>query len=107
MDMMAGPDRYHRSILLFGEEGQRKLRATSVVVAGAGGLGSPLAQHLALLGVRKIVLVDSDELDETSRNRFIGAHHDDAVPGSPKVLLVDRLIKTINPGVESIPLQVS
>ena len=105
--MTAEADRYHRNILLFGEEGQRRLRATCVVIAGVGGLGSPLAQHLALLGVKRVVLIDSEELDETNRNRFIGARSEDAVPGSPKVQLVDRLIKEINPDVESIPLQIS
>lgn len=105
--MTALADRYHRNILLFGKEGQRKLRATSVVIGGVGGLGSPLAQHLALLGVGKIVHVDSEELDETNRNRFIGARHDDPVPGSPKVQLIDRLIREINPEVESVPLRAS
>lgn len=41
--------RFDRNIRLFGEEGQRKLRAANVTVIGVGGLGSPLAQHLARL----------------------------------------------------------
>lgn len=98
------PDRYHRSILLFGAEGHAKLRSTSVVVIGAGGLGSPLAQHLALLGVQKIASVDEEELDETNRNRFVGARHTDPVPGSKKVALVDRLIRETNPDVQSVPI---
>ena len=98
------PDRYHRNILLFGAEGQRKLRSTSVLVAGAGGLGSALIQHLALLGVKRVASVDDEELDETNRNRFIGARHTDPVPGSMKVDLVDRMVREINPEVESIPV---
>lgn len=97
-------DRYHRNILLFGAEGQRKLRSTAIAVMGVGGLGSPLVQHLTLLGVKRIISVDDQELDETNRNRFIGARHTDPVPGSKKVALIDRLIKEINPDVESIPL---
>ncbi len=103
--MSAITPRYDRSVRLFGEEGQRKLRATSVVVAGAGGLGSPTIQHLALLGVRQITSVDDDELDETSRNRFVGARHDDPVPGSAKVDLVSRLVNEINPDVRAVPLR--
>lgn len=99
------PGRYHRNTLLFGAEGQRKLRGTSVAVVGVGGLGSPLIQHLALLGVNRITSVDDEELDETNRNRFVGARHTDAVPGNPKVELADRLIREINPDVESIPLR--
>lgn len=99
------PDRYHRNTLLFGAEGHRRLRSTSVAVIGAGGLGSPLIQHLALLGVKRVTSVDDDELDETNRNRFVGARHDDPVPGSPKVHLVSRMIREINPEVESVALQ--
>jgi molybdopterin/thiamine biosynthesis adenylyltransferase len=92
---------------LFGEEGQRNLLATRVVIAGIGGLGSPSAQHLALLGVGSIALIDDEELDETNRNRFVGARHEDPVPGSMKVLLAARLIREINPAIETIPIPAS
>lgn len=98
------PDRYHRNELLFGKEGQRKLRTTSAVIIGAGGLGSALAPHLALLGVRKITTVDDEELDTTNRNRFFGARETDPVPGSAKVMIVDRLIRETNSDVESVPI---
>ena len=98
-------NRYHRNSLLFGTMGQRQLRRISVVVVGTGGLGSPIIQHLALLGVKCVTSVDNEELDETNRNRFIGARHNDPVPGSPKVNLVSRMIKEINPEVESLGLQ--
>lgn len=98
-------DRYHRNILLFGAAGQEKLRNTSVVVVGVGGLGSPLIQHLALLGVKRVTSIDDEELDNTNRNRFVGAKHTDPVPGSPKVSLAHRLIQDINPDVESVALR--
>lgn len=97
-------ERDHRSILLFGAEGQRKMRSTSVAVIGDGGLGSPLIQHLALLGVRKITPIDSEELDETNRNRFIGARDTDPVPGTLKVMISDRLIREIDPHVNRNPI---
>lgn len=98
-------ERYHRNALLFGSEGQRKLQTTSAVIVGAGGLGSPLAQHLALLGVGKVSVADFDELDESNRNRFVGARFDDPMPGSKKADLVCRHVKEINPEVvtESLP----
>jgi molybdopterin/thiamine biosynthesis adenylyltransferase len=104
MAMNEMPERYHRNILLFGAEGQGKLCDTTVAVAGTGGLGSPLIQHLALLGVKRVISIDDDGLDETNRNRLIGAKHDDAI-GSAKVDLMNRMIQEINPEVESIPLQ--
>src|SRR5688572_20782686 len=97
-------ERYHRSMLLFGAEGQRRLRQTAVAVVGIGGLGSAVAQHLALLGVGSIALIDGEELDETNRNRFIGARHDDPVPGSQKVDLAHRLVQETNPAVTSEPI---
>ncbi len=99
-------ERYHRNILMFGAEGQKKLRNTSVLVAGAGGLGSAIIQPLALLGVKSIASVDDEGLDETNRNRLIGARATDPI-GMSKVLIADRNIKEINPDVDSIPLPYS
>jgi molybdopterin/thiamine biosynthesis adenylyltransferase len=104
--MIGLPARYDRNIRLFGEEGQRTLRATRVTVIGVGGLGSPLVQHLALLGVGSMTLVDDEELDETNRNRFVGARHDDPVPGSAKVLIAARLVREIDSVIDVTPLKV-
>jgi molybdopterin/thiamine biosynthesis adenylyltransferase len=101
------PARYDRNIRLFGEEGQRKLRGTSVTIIGVGGLGSPLIQHLALLGVGGMTPVDDEELDETNRNRFVGARHDDPIPGSPKVEIAARLVREIDPGILVGPVKAS
>ena len=98
------PERYDRSMRLFGADGQRALGRVAVTVVGAGGVGSVLAQHMALLGVHRITSIDPEELDETNRNRFIGARITDPVPGTLKVALIDRLIRETNPGVESIPI---
>lgn len=97
-------DRYDRSIRLFGREGQEKLRATAVAVVGVSGLGSPLVQHLALLGVARIALIEPEELDDTNRNRFVGARASDPVPGSLKVALAERLVRETNPDVAVLPL---
>lgn len=104
--MSALPARYDRNIRLFGEEGQRRLRRTNVTIIGIGGLGSPLVQHLALLGVGGMTLVDDEELDETNRNRFVGARHDDPVPGSPKVMIAARVVREINPEIGVTALKV-
>ena len=102
--MSALSHRYDRNIRLFGSEGQNRLQAVTVAVAGVGGLGSYVAQHLALLGVGRIVLIDDDELDDTNRNQFIGARHVDPVPGSKKIFLSERLIRETNPDVDVKPI---
>ncbi len=95
-------ERYHRNILLFGEEGQQKLGKAKVVIAGVGGLGSQVVQHLALLGVGEERLIDDEELAESNRNRFVGARDTDPVPGSLKVALAARNVREINPDVNVI-----
>ena len=98
------PERYHRSMLLFGAAGQRALGRVTVTIVGVGGVGSAVAQHAALLGVHRITSIDPEELDETNRNRFIGARITDPVPGTLKVTLIDRLIRETNADVDSVPI---
>ena len=67
-------ERYLRQLPLLGEEGQFKLAAASVFIAGTGGLGSPVATYLAAAGVGRIVLLDGDTVDTTNLNRQF-LHH--------------------------------
>lgn len=97
--MKINDPRYDRNVRLFGSEGQSKLALLRATLVGVGGLGSPLVQHLALLGVGHIDLFDDEDLDDTNRNRFVGARSDDPVPGSAKVELAARLVREINPDI--------
>ena len=65
--------RYSRHIIMpeVGVEGQRKLKATSILLIGTGGLGSPLALYLAAAGIGRIGLVDYDVVDETNLQRQV------------------------------------
>jgi len=97
--------RFERQIRLFGEDGQKQIHETCVTVVGVGGIGSHVVQQLGFLGVSCLIVIDPDELEETNRNRLIGVHHDDPIPGAKKVDIAKRLINTIDPSikVESIP----
>ena len=77
--------RYARHIILpnVGGAGQRKLLDASVLVIGAGGLGSPIALYLAAAGVGKIGIVDFDEVDVSNLQRQI--LHTNADVGRSKV----------------------
>jgi hypothetical protein len=98
-------DRFMRQAALFGGEGQDRIRSTSVAIVGVGGLGTHVVQQLALLGVGHLKLIDSEELENTNRNRYIGAYYFDPIPGSRKTTLGARLAKAIDPQlvVETIP----
>jgi molybdopterin/thiamine biosynthesis adenylyltransferase len=92
---MSGRDRYARQVALFAADGQHRLRATKVVVVGAGGVGSPVIQQLALLGVAAQVPIDRDTLQTTNRNRVVSALESDA-DGTPKTGLARRLSESLN-----------
>ncbi len=63
---------YNRQILAFGEMGQEQLSRLKVTLVGAGGTGSILAESLVRLGVKNLVVIDDDKLEETNLNRWQG-----------------------------------
>ena len=78
-------DRYARHLSLpgIGVEGQRRLRAASVLVIGAGGLGSPVLQYLAAAGLGRITVIDDDVVEASNLQRQI--LHRDADIGRAKI----------------------
>lgn len=91
--------RYSRHLLLpeVGLEGQKKLKAASVLIIGAGGLGSPIAMYLAAAGIGSIGLVDMDIVETSNLQRQI-IHGTDNV-GDLKIESAKRTIARINPFV--------
>jgi MoaD family protein len=92
--------RYARHLILpeVTIEGQRKLRNGSVLLIGAGGLGSPAALYLAAAGVGRLGLVDFDVVDETNLQRQI--LHDTSWIGKPKLESARAHLEALNPFVE-------
>lgn len=93
-------ERYNRQIILngFGEEGQRKLSAASVLVIGAGGLGCPALQYLAAAGVGKIGIVDDDVVSLSNLHRQVLFTTTDI--GLPKTETAAKRLKKMNPAVQ-------
>lgn len=91
---------YSRHLLLpeVGVEGQLKLKNSSVLVVGAGGLGSPLLAYLAAAGVGRIGIVDADVVDETNLQRQI--IHGRRTVGVSKLKSARDFIKNLNPHVQ-------
>ncbi len=92
--------RYSRHLILpeVGMEGQKKLKASSVLCIGAGGLGSPVAMYLAAAGVGTLGLVDFDVVDYSNLQRQI--LHGTPDVGRPKLQSAKDRLKALNPGVE-------
>lgn len=90
-------NRYGRHLIMpeFGMEGQRRLKASSVLIIGTGGLGSPLALYLAAAGVGRLGLVDYDVVDETNLQRQIV--HGQSSVGVTKVDSAERRLRDLNP----------
>ncbi len=93
-------DRYRRHLNLpeFGVDGQQKLLASSVLLIGAGGLGSPLALYLAAAGLGRIGLMDYDVVDLSNLQRQV--LYQTADVGRPKVEVARERIQALNPDVE-------
>src|SRR5215510_380518 len=92
--------RYSRHLIMpeFGMEGQRRLKEGSVLLIGAGGLGSPAALYLAAAGVGRIGLVDYDVVDESNLQRQI--FHGQSTIGKKKVDSAKARLADINPFVQ-------
>ncbi|MCA0458557.1 MAG: molybdopterin-synthase adenylyltransferase MoeB [Chloroflexi bacterium] len=89
--------RYSRHLIMpeVGIEGQKKLKAASVLLIGTGGLGSPLALYLAAAGIGRIGLVDYDVVDETNLQRQV--IHGQSSVGVLKIDSAEAKMKDINP----------
>ncbi len=93
-------ERYQRQMMLpgFGEEGQLKLKQTTALVTGVGGLGGTVALYLAVAGIGKLILVRGGNLRREDMNRQI-LMTDDWV-GKPRVTKAKETLSNINPDVE-------
>lgn len=91
--------RYSRQIILeeVGGKGQKKLNDASVLIVGAGGLGSPIALYLAAAGIGTIGLIDGDVVDLSNLQRQV--LHTTPHVGMPKVESGRRLLEALNPDV--------
>src|SRR5467141_1605366 len=97
--------RYARHLILpeVGGAGQRKLLSSSVLLLGAGGLGSPAAMYVTAAGVGKVGIVDFDTVDSSNLQRQLLHGINDV--GRPKVESAARTLRNLNPDVEVIPIR--
>ena len=92
--------KYDRQILIpqVGRSGQKRLKKASVVIAGAGGLGSPIAMYLAVAGVGHLRLIDCDTVETANLNRQL-LHWQKDVGRAKSESALDKLIH-LNPDIQ-------
>ncbi|MGJ8673364.1 molybdopterin-synthase adenylyltransferase MoeB [Rubritalea sp.] len=88
----------HFSLPEVGEEGQIKLKQSSVLCIGTGGLGSPAAMYLAAAGVGRIGLIDADHVESSNLQRQI--IHGESWIGKPKLESAKARLQEINSFIE-------
>ena len=91
--------RYTRQMMMegWGEETQKKLKGSTVFIAGAGGLGSPVSIYLAVAGIGHIRICDFDAPDWSNLNRQI--LHDHTRIGTNKALSAKLTLERMNPEI--------
>jgi molybdopterin/thiamine biosynthesis adenylyltransferase/rhodanese-related sulfurtransferase len=94
--------RYSRHLLIpeVGIEGQERLLQTSILLIGAGGLGSPAALYLAAAGVGRLGIVDDDRVDASNLQRQV--LHSTAELGESKAQSAKQSLQALNPDVEVV-----
>lgn len=89
---------HDRQIRAFGKEGQLAIQSLRIGIVGCGGTGSIVAQGLAHLGAKRLLLIDPDHLTKTNLNRVVGATPADV--GRLKVEIARRMVKRIAPSAK-------
>ncbi len=97
---MDNQERYKRQIILpeVGKDGQERISNASVLVVGAGGLGSPALLYLAAAGVGHIGIIDFDNVDKTNLQRQILFSTNDI--GSNKAITAAKRLQALNPDIK-------
>lgn len=93
-------DEFSRTKLLIGEEAFQRLRDTTIMIFGVGGVGSHCIEALARCGVGKLILIDNDTVSLTNINRQSIAFH--STIGSYKTKVMEAKIKEICPDTEVV-----
>ena len=93
-------DRYSRQIILkkIGTIGQKKLLRSSVLIVGAGGLGSPIAIYLAAIGIGNIGIIDKDIVEISNLSRQIIFANNDVKKNKSSIAI--SKLKKLNPDIQ-------
>ena len=86
----------------FGEEGQRRLKNSTVLISRCGGLGSVVAYELAAAGVGRLIIAHGGNVKHSDLNRQLLMTHDWL--GKPRIETIERRLKELNPRLDVVPI---
>jgi len=86
----------------FGEQGQRRLKNSTVLLSRCGGLGSVVAYELAAAGVGRMIIAHAGNVKPSDLNRQLLMTHDWL--GKPRIETIERRLKELNPRLEVVPI---
>lgn len=86
----------------FGEEGQRRLKNSTVLISRCGGLGSVVAYELAAAGIGRLIIAHAGNVKHSDLNRQLLMTHQWL--GKPRIETIERRLKDLNPRLEIVPL---
>jgi len=89
-----------RHLILWGSEGQRRIRSATILLAGAGAIGNEVAKNLAMLGVGRLLIVDRDNVELSNVSRMIFFESSDL--GKNKAEVLARNLHRKYPYVETV-----
>lgn len=98
--MNTNNERYARQIMLFGEEGQERLRKAKILLVGVGGLGSPIATYLVGAGIGTLGIIDDDVVSTSNLHRQV--IYDEQAVGLPKPVSAKERLSKLNHEVNII-----
>ncbi|WP_272985326.1 HesA/MoeB/ThiF family protein [Fervidicoccus fontis] len=94
-------ERYTRQLKILSDEGQRKLKNSTVLIVGVGGLGSASSVYLAYSGIGKLLVVDKDKIEKSNLNRQILYKEEDV--GKYKAIIAAERLREINKEIHVEP----
>ncbi len=77
---------WSRQLIMWGIKGQKLIRNSTIFIAGAGALGNEVAKNLAMLGIKRLIIVDNDKIELSNINRMIFFDREDVGKSKARVL---------------------
>ena len=84
---------WSRQLIMWGIEGQKRIRNSTVFIAGAGAIGNEVTKNLAMLGIKRLIIVDNDKVELSNINRMIFFEREDVIAAIKESRPIEEKVK--------------